>query len=151
MPWGEELAPAGRMLANYWQGAFPHENLELDGWPRTSPVGSYPANPYGLHDLIGNVWEWTDDWYAVPKVERKQRGACCIPANPRGASRGASIDRKDPLRTPHKVLKGGSHLCAENYCRRYRPAARYPQTIDTTSGHIGFRCVVRQTGKGQDS
>jgi len=142
--WGDELAPGGAMLANYWQGSFPHGNTLEDGWLRTSPVKSYPPNAYGLYDLIGNVWEWTDDWFSMPKVERKSPGHCCIPSNPRGGSRGGSMDRKSPAgKTPRKVLKGGSHLCAQAYCQRYRPAARYAQPIDTTCGHIGFRCVVR--------
>lgn len=141
--WGDELAPDGRMLANYWQGAFPHGNTLEDGWLRTSPVRSYPANGYGLFDMIANVWEWTDDWFAQPKLERKQPGSCCIPANPRGGSRGGSIVKKDPTRVPRKVLKGGSHLCAESYCQRYRPAARYAQPIDTSTSHVGFRCIVR--------
>jgi formylglycine-generating enzyme required for sulfatase activity len=142
--WGNELAPGGAMLANYWQGAFPHGNTLDDGWLRTSPVKSYPANDYGIHDLIGNVWEWTDDWFAQPKPDKKRSGNCCIPVNPRGATRAASMDRKGVSgKTPRKVLKGGSHLCAESYCRRYRPAARYAQPIDTTTGHVGFRCVAR--------
>ncbi len=141
--WGSELAPGGAMLANYWQGPFPHANSLADGWLRTSPVRTYPPNGYGLHDMIGNVWEWTADWYALPKVERKRGGACCVPANPRGGNRGQSIDKRDPARIPRKVMKGGSHLCAESYCQRYRPAARYAQPVDTTTGHVGFRCVVR--------
>ncbi|MFT4025774.1 MAG: formylglycine-generating enzyme family protein [Novosphingobium sp.] len=142
--WGDVFEPGGRPQANYWQGPFPHGNTLEDGWLRTSPVRSFPPNGYGLHDLIGNVWEWTDDWFALPRIEKKRPGHCCIPANPRGASRAASMDRKGPSgKTPRKVLKGGSHLCAESYCRRYRPAARYAQPIDTTTGHVGFRCVVR--------
>ena len=142
--WGDELAPGGAVLANYWQGEFPHANELRDGWLRTSPVRTYPANGYGLFDMIGNVWEWTDDWFAQPKIERKARGSCCIPANPRGGNRGQSIDRSDPaIRIPRKVMKGGSHLCAESYCQRYRPAARYAQPIDTTTCHVGFRCIVR--------
>ena len=141
--WGDDLAPGGAMLANYWQGLFPLANQLTDGYLRTSPVGTYPPNGYGLYDMIANVWEWTADWFAQPKVERKARGSCCIPANPRGGARGASIDRADPLRIPRKVLKGGSHLCAPNYCQRYRPAARYAQPIDTSTSHVGFRCVVR--------
>ena len=141
--WGDELAPGGAMLANYWQGPFPHGNSLEDGWLRTSPVRSYPANPYGLYDMIGNVWEWTADWFAQPKLERKAPGHCCVPANPRGGTRGGSIVKRDPVRIPRKVMKGGSHLCAESYCQRYRPAARYAQPVDTTTGHVGFRCVVR--------
>jgi formylglycine-generating enzyme required for sulfatase activity len=142
--WGDELAPEGRMLANYWQGLFPFANQLADGFLRTSPVGTYPANGYGLYDMIGNVWEWTADWFAQPRVERKARGSCCVPANPRGGTRGGSIVKSDPARVPRKVMKGGSHLCAENYCRRYRPAARYAQPVDTTTGHVGFRCVLRE-------
>ena len=141
--WGDELAPDGQMLANYWQGPFPHANSLADGWERTSPVRYYPANGYGLYDMIGNVWEWTQDWFSQPKPHRKTRGSCCIPSNPRGGTKHESIDRADPQPTPRKVLKGGSHLCAESYCRRYRPAARYAQPIDTTTSHVGFRCVIR--------
>lgn len=141
--WGDELAPGGAMLANFWQGRFPYANTELDGYTRTSPVKTYPANDYGLFDMIGNVWEWTADWFAQPKVTKKTKSSCCVPDNPRGGTRGASIDKSDPARIPRKVLKGGSHLCAEEYCQRYRPAARYAQPVDTTTGHVGFRCVVR--------
>jgi formylglycine-generating enzyme required for sulfatase activity len=91
--------------------------------------------------MIGNVWEWTQDWYSLPSVH-KERGSCCIPSNPSGGTERASKERGAPgSNFGRKVLKGGSHLCAENYCRRYRPAARYPQTIDTTTSHIGFRCA----------
>ncbi len=143
--WGQELAPQGQMLANYWQGAFPHENAMLDGWERTSPVGAYPPNGYGLFDMIGNVWEWTSDWWSQPANMVKPNGSCCVPSNPRGGPESGSLD---PC-TPHvpigrKVLKGGSHLCAPNYCQRYRPAARYPQPIDSSTTHIGFRCVSRR-------
>ena len=143
--WGDELAPQGQMLANYWQGAFPHENALLDGWERTSPVGIYPPSGYGLFDMIGNVWEWTSDWWSQPASMVKTNGSCCVPSNPRGGPESGSLD---PC-TPHvpigrKVLKGGSHLCAPNYCQRYRPAARHPQPIDTSTTHIGFRCVVRE-------
>lgn len=141
--WGDELAPGGAMLANYWQGLFPFANQMTDGWLNTSPVKAYPPNGYGLYDMIGNTWEWTADWFAQPKIERKARGSCCVPANPRGGTRGGSIDKRDPVRVPRKVMKGGSHLCAENYCQRYRPAARYAQAVDTTTGHVGFRCVAR--------
>lgn len=139
--WGEELAPGGAMLANYWQGAFPHDRTREGGFERTSPVGAFPANGYGLHDMIGNVWEWTADWYQDHRHTPPAKN-CCVPQNPRGGSEQASRDPHDPGgHIGRRVLKGGSHLCAENYCRRYRPAARYPQTIDTSTSHIGFRCA----------
>jgi len=146
--WGAELAPGGAMLANYWQGAFPSENLLQDGYERTSPVRSYSANGYGLYDMIGNVWEWTADWYSERHAPAPTH-SCCIPRNPRGGSEEGSRNLNDAgAAFGRKVLKGGSHLCAENYCQRYRPAARYAQTIDTSTSHIGFRCVVRRSGSG---
>jgi sulfatase modifying factor 1 len=151
--WGEELAPGGAMLANYWQGAFPHQNSLADGYERTSPVMAYPANGYGLYDMIGNVWEWTADWYLDRRGEAASK-PCCVPRNPRGGSEEASRDPRDPGHAfGRKVLKGGSHLCADNYCRRYRPAARYPQTIDTSTSHIGFRCArspADEASKGRE-
>jgi sulfatase modifying factor 1 len=128
--WGDTLAPGGTILAKYWQGLFPVSNLAEDGWERTSPVRSFPANGYGLFDMIGNVWEWTADRYDRPARATK---SCCT-AN--SASTGDE-------RFPRHVIKGGSHLCAPNYCQRYRPAARHPETIDTSTSHIGFRCIIR--------
>ena len=141
--WGNELAPGGQSMANYWHGLFPFANQAPDGWTRTSPVRSYPPNGYGLYDMVGNVWEWTSDWYAMPKPGQKAVARCCVPANPRGGTRAQSFDPAALERIPRKVLKGGSHLCAANYCQRYRPAARHPETIDTSTSHIGFRCVRR--------
>ena len=142
--WGEELAPDGAMLANYWQGRFPVENTLKDGYYGTSPVGMFPPNDFGLYDMIGNVWEWTRDWYGLPKEPDKRGQTCCV-NNPRGALKRDSIDKTDPSNTlPRRVVKGGSHLCAENYCRRFRPAARQGQSIDTSTTHIGFRCVKRR-------
>jgi sulfatase modifying factor 1 len=142
--WGDDFTSGGRQMANTWQGAFPHENLKLDGYERTSPVTAFPPNDYGIYDMIGNVWEWTTDWYAT-KHEADVLKACCIPENPRGGGEEASYDPCLPnIKIPRKVLKGGSHLCAPNYCRRYRPAARHPEPVDTSTSHVGFRCVVRQ-------
>lgn len=138
--WGDELAPGGVMLANYWQGEFPWRNTKLDGWERTSPVGGFPPNGYGLSDMIGNVWEWTCDWYA-DAGDLVSTTPCCAP---RGGVMEASYDPATPQVTiPRKVIKGGSHLCAASYCQRYRPAARHPQAIDSSTSHIGFRCIVR--------
>lgn len=140
--WGDELAPDGAILANYWHGMFPFASQKADGAFRTSPVGDYPPNGYGLYDMIGNVWEWTRDWFGVSS-EHKKPGSCCVVANPRGGTIGASYDRAAGLKIGRKVLKGGSHLCAPNYCQRYRPAARHPQMIDSSTSHIGFRCISR--------
>jgi sulfatase modifying factor 1 len=142
--WGDEFTPGGRQMANTWQGAFPHENQKLDGYGRTSPVTAFPPNGYGVCDMIGNVWEWTTDWYSAGYQADADK-ACCIPLNPRGGREDASYDPCQPaIKIPRKVLKGGSHLCAPNYCRRYRPAARHPEPVDTSTSHVGFRCVARQ-------
>lgn len=147
--WGDELAPGGRHLANTWQGEFPWQNRAEDGHTGTSPAGAYPANAYGLFDMIGNVWEWTGDWYSPCHPEPAAK-ACCIPSNPRGGSRDNSYDPAEPhIRIPRKVMKGGSHLCAPNYCQRYRPAARMSQPVDTSTSHLGFRCVVRGVAPGR--
>jgi formylglycine-generating enzyme required for sulfatase activity len=126
--WGETFSPEGRLLANTWQGRFPWENLALDGYEGTSPVDAFPANGYGLYDMIGNAWEWTASWFAPPAAENFKK-TCCVPSQA-----GDHIARR--------VVKGGSHLCAPNYCLRYRPAARQGEAIDTSACHIGFRCVV---------
>jgi formylglycine-generating enzyme required for sulfatase activity len=142
--WGEEFTPDGRHMANTWQGEFPRENLARDGFERTSPVTAFPSNGYGVSDMIGNVWEWTTDWYSQ-KHEADAPKACCIPENPRGAREEGSYDPALPdIRIPRKVIKGGSHLCAPNYCRRYRPAARHAQPVDTSTSHVGFRCIRRK-------
>jgi formylglycine-generating enzyme required for sulfatase activity len=128
--WGDEHFPDGSPAANTWQGEFPWQNLKLDGFEGTSPVGSFPPNGYGLYDVCGNVWEWTSDFFTTSQGEAAGR-PCCVPGEP-----GAHI--------PRRVIKGGSHLCAPNYCLRYRPAARQAEAIDTSTGHIGFRCVLRE-------
>ncbi|WIU42118.1 formylglycine-generating enzyme family protein [Methylorubrum extorquens] len=141
--WGADFMPEGRQMANIWQGEFPHQNLSRRAFKRTTPVGAFPPNAYGLVDMIGNVWEWTSDWFAE-KHQGDAKKACCIPQNPRGGREADSLDPRDlQSLIPRKVVKGGSHLCAPTYCRRYRPAARHPQPIDTSMSHVGFRCVAR--------
>ena len=122
--WGDEAFPDGRAMANTWQGEFPWQNLLFDGYEGTSPTGTFPPNGYGLLDMIGNVWEWTCDLFGHTETA----SPCCGPAAEEGLRR---------------VIKGGSHLCAPSYCLRYRPAARQSETVDTSTSHIGFRCVVR--------
>jgi formylglycine-generating enzyme required for sulfatase activity len=138
--WGDDFTPGGVHMANTWQGEFPLVNETLDGYERTAPVGAFPANGFGLHEMAGNVWEWTVDWF---QDHARIEDACCTVDDPRGARADESTDPRDPAGIPRKVMKGGSHLCAPNYCRRYRPAARMAQPIDTSTSHLGFRCVVR--------
>jgi formylglycine-generating enzyme required for sulfatase activity len=141
--WGEDAVPDGEYLANFWQGNFPYRNSEADGFAGTAPVGSFPPNDFLLFDMAGNVWEWTDDWYGAHHVPDADK-PCCVPTNPRGPGIEASYDPAQPkVAIPRKVLKGGSFLCADNYCQRYRPAARRPQMIDTGMSHVGFRTVRR--------
>jgi sulfatase modifying factor 1 len=149
--WGDEFAPGGRMMANTWQGEFPWQNLMLDKYDGTSPVGAFPVNGYGLADMAGNVWEWTADFFTPNHSGRAHRrsadagsrsavgghASCCVPANPRVDEPAMSES------IPRRVIKGGSHLCAPNYCLRYRPAARQGEAVDTSTGHLGFRCIVR--------
>ena len=142
--WGDEFEPDGEVLANTWQGDFPNENLLIDGFEWTAPVGSFPPNGYGLYEMAGNVWEWTTDWYQqhsdIPQT-------CCASFNPRGGEKDKSIDPRTPnITIPRKVMKGGSYLCAPNYCQRYRPAARMAQPVDTSTCHLGFRLLVRDAG-----
>ena len=142
--WGDELTPSGAYRANTWQGEFPWQNLARDGFERTAPVRAFAPNDYGLFQMAGNVWEWTSDWFRDRHKKPNSQKACCMPVNPRGPSVEHSFDICMPqTRIPRKVLKGGSYLCAPNYCRRYRPAARYPQMIDTAACHVGFRCSAR--------
>lgn len=141
--WGDELVPDGVHMANVWQGPFPWRNFAADGFERTAPVASFPPNGYGLHDMAGNVWQWTTDWFA-PRHAADPAKPCCAPINPRGPAMDGSFDPAQPaIRIPRRVVKGGSFLCAPSYCRRYRPAARHAQMIDTGMSHIGFRCIRR--------
>jgi len=140
-PWGEEYMPGGRPMANTWQGEFPWQNRLEDGFEWTAPVGSFPPNGYGLHDMAGNVWQWTTDWY---QEHGKIQHACCTLEDPRGGTLEGSHDPRMPqIKIPRRVMKGGSYLCAPNYCHRYRPAARMAQPNDTATCHLGFRCIVR--------
>ena len=141
--WGDEFARNGQLMANTWQGEFPRQNLKSDGYEGTSPVRAFPANGYGLFDMAGNVWEWTCDFFRPQHAEEPVK-SCCTPRNPR-------VETYDQNHTPHlpdahiprKVVKGGSHLCAPNYCLRYRPAARQGEAVETSTSHIGFRCIIR--------
>lgn len=127
-PWGEEAAPGGQLMANTWQGRFPYRNDGALGWVGTSPVGTFPANVFGLVDMIGNVWEWTTTRYAPAHRPDAEVKGCCAPG-------------VDPDPAVSQALKGGSYLCAPEYCHRYRPAARSPQSQDSATTHIGFRCA----------
>jgi formylglycine-generating enzyme required for sulfatase activity len=151
--WGDEPRPGGRIMANTWDGTdFPWRSSGESGFVRTAPVGSFPPNGFGLDDMAGNVWEWTDDWWTEHRPDSDK--PCCVPNNPRGGDLESSFDPAQPqFRVPRKVIKGGSHLCADNYCLRYRPAARRPQMIDTGMSHIGFRCAwsTRDTPDTQGS
>ncbi len=144
--WGDEQQPGAELMANSWQGDFPWRNTGAKGWRGTTPVGLFPANGYGLYDMTGNVWEWTSDYYA-PRgagADATPSPCCNVPTNPRIDAPDASYDVGNPgAHIPRRVVKGGSHLCAPSYCLRYRPAARQPEAIDTSTSHIGFRCVTR--------
>ena len=137
-------------MANTWHGAFPYRT--------TGPTAGCalrrwsPPNGYGLFDMAGNVWEWTDDFYSAASGEPPVR-SCCAPRNPRVPAPVADSYRPDEPggRIARRVTKGGSHLCAPNYCLRYRPAARQGEAVDTSTGHIGFRCVIRAALKVADN
>jgi formylglycine-generating enzyme required for sulfatase activity len=139
--WGDEFMPQGRILANTWHGEFPWQNLATHGYEGTSPVDAFPPNGYGLYDMAGNVWEWTSDVFTTRRVPNDAT-PCCAKAVTATSARHGAFDAP-PVQIPQHVVKGGSHLCAPNYCRRYRPAARQGQMIDTSACHIGFRCIAR--------
>jgi sulfatase modifying factor 1 len=143
--WGDEFAPRGKQMANTWQGEFPWQNLQLDGYLGTSPVAAFPPNGFGLYDMAGNVWEWTSDYFKPNHADTLEAAedSCCAPSNPRVDAPVPSLMSET---IPRRVIKGGSHLCAPNYCLRYRPAARQGEPEDTSTAHLGFRCIVRQDG-----
>ncbi|GAB3606562.1 formylglycine-generating enzyme family protein [Conyzicola nivalis] len=127
--WGDDPEPAGAHLANFWHGEFPWRARPGYGW--TTPVGSFPPNDFGLYDMAGNVWEWTSDWYAP----HEEAAGCCVPEV-------SSVEPGSPFDVPRRVVKGGSFLCADSYCQRYRPAARRGQAVDTGMSHVGFRLAL---------
>lgn len=131
-PWGDDLQPAGEERQNAWEGTFPYQNDERDGFAGTAPVGSFPPNGFGVHDLAGNVWEWCADWYRADWYGRSPR------VDPRGPE--DSFDPAEPG-MPKRVMRGGSFLCSENYCTGYRVSARMKSSPDTGLNHTGFRCV----------
>jgi formylglycine-generating enzyme required for sulfatase activity len=131
--WGDEENPRGALMVNRWQGSFPYRNTGAAGWAGTSPVGTFAPNGYGLFDMTGNTWEWTDDFYASRHAVPGETG---VDAGARTNLLGAAA-----AGDTRRVLKGGSHLCSPDYCLRYRPAARSPQSEDTAMTHIGFRCA----------
>jgi formylglycine-generating enzyme len=144
--WGEEFTPGGRRMANTWLGEFPWQNLKASKDRRTMTVRSFPANGYGLYDMAGNVWEWTGDFYRADHHGTAPHACCGPPINiriddPEGSY--SEADEQGGLHIPRRVIKGGSHLCAENYCQRYRPAARQAQQVESAMSHIGFRCIIR--------
>jgi formylglycine-generating enzyme required for sulfatase activity len=135
-PWGDEFKPAGRWMANTWQGQFPRESLAEDGYPGIAPVGRYPANGYGLVDTSGNVWEWCSDWYRPDAYARD--AAQGVAVNPRGPA--DSHDPQEPGQAK-RVQRGGSFLCSDQYCSRYIVGTRGKGEISSATNHIGFRCV----------
>lgn len=142
--WGDELTPGGRHMANVWQGDFPHENTLADGWEYTAPAKAFPPNGYGLFQVTGNVWEWTSDTYRDPPSDPGPlRPAACACDQRSGTANEVGPGRARSDAATRRVIKGGSHLCAPNYCRRYRPAARMAHAGDTSTSHVGFRCVAR--------
>jgi formylglycine-generating enzyme required for sulfatase activity len=144
--WGDQQLPDGGYPGNWWQGRFPFENVAEDGYEGLAPVGAFPPNRFGLHEMTGNAWDWTSDWYTSRHPADPDK-PCCVPQDPRGGALESSYDRRQAqFRIPRRVIKGGSYLCADSYCKRYRPAARRPQMIDTGMSHIGFRCVARTDG-----
>ena len=149
--WGDELEPDGRHMANIWQGTFPQENTEADGFAGVAPVRSFPPSAAGLYDMAGNVWEWTADLYRddayVERADEIEPGGCC--SNPTGPV--TTKDPRNPYSADSRVQKGGSFLCHVTYCESYRPSARMATTPDSGMSHAGFRCVSDAAGPGDDA
>lgn len=137
-PWGDEFQPGGKFMANTWTGEFPCKNTAADGYTGTSPVKSFPPNSYGLYDIVGNVWQWCSDVYRADAYAETTGTGCCY--NPKGPSAAYNPVRDVPDSLEH-VTKGGSFLCSPSYCESYRPSARRGVPPDTSTAHIGFRCV----------
>jgi formylglycine-generating enzyme required for sulfatase activity len=137
--WGKELTPQGTYLANFFQGDFPHNNTQKDGFETSAPVKSFTENIFGLYDMIGNVWEWTSDWYRpdTKKIYLAKGTKLCY--NPKGPE--SSFDPNDPYVTQKRVIKGGSFLCSDQYCSNYRSTSRMATSTDSGQNHLGFRCV----------
>ncbi len=137
--WGNQPLQATGKVSNTWQGDFPVNNDAVDGYLTTAPVGSFPANDFGFYDLSGNVWEWVQDWY------HPQYYAMSPTRNPLGVAKEDSIDPNEPT-IAKRSIRGGSFLCADNYCSGFRVSARMPADPGTATNHTGFRCVVNQPG-----
>lgn len=140
--WGEQSRPGGELMANVWQGVFPWRNDTANGWLRTSPAGVFAPNGYGLYDMVGNVWEWTMDFWGS---RHASLSSSCTVRSPQvtAPNPSLSVEHAAALRFPRRVLKGGSHLCSRDHCFRYRPASRRGERVGRTTGHVGFRCVRR--------
>ena len=132
--WGDQPPAAASVFANIWQGEFPHENTSRDGFARTAPVKSFPPNGFGLYDMAGNVWEWCSDWYRGDLYRSRESDK--VIDNPTGPDASSTLGEPD---MPRRVQRGGSFLCSDSYCTRYRPSARHGGSPDTGMSHVGFR------------
>lgn len=137
--WGNKPLQESAPVSNTWQGEFPIQNKQLDGFATTSPVGSFPANDFGFYDISGNVWEWVEDWY------HPQYYSFGPDKNPKGVAKSDSVDPNEP-NIPKRSIRGGSFLCADNYCSGFRVSARMPADPSTATNHTGFRCVSNPSG-----